>query len=105
MTLAENDQESFLSEMTTEKKKFETNEELEIFHREHYSNEISLKTEIFTSMDKFTKVFKTKLKGYFFSHHLKVKSFKTYFFNEHHVRPFMKFWKKSRTRKNWKQIS
>ena len=72
MTLAENEQDNFLNQITRENQAFEKDIELEIFHKEHYSNEICFKKDIFSSMDKFIKIFKTKFKGYFFSHHMNV---------------------------------
>lgn len=72
MTLSENERENFLNQITKENQELEKDLELEIFHKEQYSNEICFKKDIFNSMDKFLKIFKTKFKGYFFSHHLKV---------------------------------
>jgi len=75
VTLTENEKDAFLYEIPNLENEGRLKEiNSDIFHQEHYSTEIFFKKDFLKPPENFIKIFKTKLKGYFFSHHLKVKT-------------------------------
>ena len=79
ITLAENDNKGIFKDFASfenslpEKSKFLEKEgnNLEIFQQNHFPSDLLI-NDFFKSQENFTKMFKTKLKGYFFASQIKV---------------------------------